>query len=392
MPLLRRPVVAAPLAVLACLGLTSCGLLSTGSADSGCAPVPAAQLVPADGAWLGAQLDARPEEERAELTAYASTLGQRPAVVGTRAEVPMRPGDRHRVNAVVEALVDDRGVLLLTLEPWSGLAGVTDAVAEELAIRLDGYNRRGVSVVVRFAPEMNGHWYRWGQQPAAYVAAFRRLADAVHAGAPGSAVMWAPAYGGGYPFTVHLKHRADEALLDVDGDGAVTRADDPYAPYWPGADAVDWVGLSLFHWGSTWPWGENEVSEPGKLVDQLTGSYAGLGGDDRALPDFYAAYGDRYDKPVALPETGALYAPGAAGGGTELQVKRAWWRQVFDEELTTRLPRLGMVTWVERETPPDRRLPAVDWRALSTPELADAYRTDLPAWARWAEDVPRCQR
>ena len=303
----------------------------------------------------------------------------------------MRPGDRHRVNAVVDGLVDDRGVLLLTLEPWGGLVGVTEAVAEELAIRLDGYNRQGVPVVVRFAPEMNGHWYGWGQQPTAYVAAFRRIAAAVHAGAPGSAVMWAPAYGGGYPFTVHLRDPADEAVLDVDLDGAVTRDDDPYAPYWPGADAVDWVGLSLFHWGNTWPWGENEVPEPGKLVDQLTGDYAGLGGDDRALPDFYAAYGERYDKPVALPETGALYAPGAAGDGTEQRIKRAWWRQVFDADLSTRFPRLGMVTWVERELPPDRRLPAVDWRALSTPELAEAYRADLPAWARWAEDVPRCR-
>lgn len=388
MHLLRRPAAAPALAVLACLGLTSCGLLPTGSADggAGCVPVAAAQLVPANGAWVGAQLDGDGDR----LTGYASTLGRRPAVVGARAEVPMRPGDRHRVNAVVGRLVDDRGVLLLTLEPWGGLAGVTEAVAEELAIRLDGYNRLGVPVVVRFAPEMNGHWYGWGQQPTAYVAAFRRIAAAVHEGAPGSAVMWAPAYGGGYPFTVHLRDPADEAVLDVDGDGAVTREDDPYAPYWPGAEAVDWVGLSLFHWGNTWPWGENEVPEPGKLVAQLTGTYAGLGGDDRALPNFYAAYGDRFDKPVALPETGALYAPGAAGEGTEQEIKRAWWRQVFAEDLPDRLPRLGLVTWVERELPPDRQLPAVDWRALRTPELAEAYRTDLPPWARWAEDVPRC--
>lgn len=388
MHILRRPASAPVLAVLACLGLTSCGVLPTGAsgADAGCVPVPAAGLVPADGAWVGAQLD----DEAQGLASYASTLGQRPAVVGTRSEVPMRPGDRHRVNAVVDALVDDRGVLLLTLEPWSGLDAVTDAVAEELAIRLDGYNRRGVPVVVRLAPEMNGHWYGWGQQPTAYVAAFRRIAEAVAAGAPGSALMWAPAYGGGYPFAVQLRDPADEPVLDVDGDGAVTRDDDPYAPYWPGADAVDWVGLSLLHWGSTWPWGENEVPEPGKLVDQLTGSYDGLGGDDRALPDFVAAYAERYDKPLALPETGALYAPGTVGGDAEAQIKQAWWRQVLDEELTTRLPRLRMVAWVERDVPPDRRLPAVDWRALRAPELAQAYRTDLPTWARWAEDVPRC--
>jgi len=98
---------------------------------------------------------------------------------------------------------------------------------------------------------------------------------------------------------------------------------------------------------------------------------------------------DGYDKPVALPETGALWAPENAGA-SERAIKRTWWRQVFDPSLAERLPRLDMVAWVERELPPDRDLPAVDWRALRSPEQAGAYRTDLPAWARWAEDVPRC--
>jgi hypothetical protein len=365
--------------------LAGCGGAATGAETTVCAPVEAAALVPDDGAWLGAHLDA----EGATLDSYASTLGQRPAVVGTAVEVPMRSDDRAQVNALVDRLVDARGILLLTLEPYQGLDEVTDAVAEELAIRLDGYNRRGVPVVVRFGPEMNGHWYDWGQQPTAFVAAFRRIAEALHREAPGAATMWAPAYGGGYPFVAHLEDPRDEAVLDVDGDGTVTRADDPYSPYWPGADVVDWVGLSLFHWGSTWPWGENAVPEPGKLIAQLSGTYDGLGGDDRGLPDFYATYGDGFDKPVALPETGALWTP-SADGSSERAIKRAWWRQVFDASLAERLPRLAMVAWVERELPADRHLPAVDWRALRTPDLAEAYRADLPTWARWAEDVPRC--
>jgi hypothetical protein len=247
---------------------------------------------------------------------------------------------------------------------------------------LAAYNRRGVPVVVRFGPEMNGHWYPWGKQPTEYVAAFRRLAEAVHAHAPGSATMWAPAYGGGYPFGP-APRPADVTVLDVDGDGRVTRADDPYAPYWPGADAVDWVGLSLFHWGERWPWGENDVPEPGKFVAQLTGEYLGAGGDDRALPDFYAVYGEGYDKPVAIPETGALWAPGGQGAG-ERSVKQAWWRQVFDPALADRFPRLAMITWVERNLPADEDLPAVDWRVLAAGDVAEAFGIDVPEWARWA--------
>ena len=377
---LTVPAVATALLLAGCAGSPS-----RPAADAVCAPLPAAQLLPSEGAWTGAQLDFDGDP----LATYASTLGERPAVVGVTAEVPMRPADRERVNTAVEELVDARGILLLTLEPYRGLSTVTDAVAAELAIRLDDYNSRGVPVVVRFAPEMNGHWYEWGQQPTAYVAAFRRIADALHTEAPGSATLWAPAYGGGYPFTADLADESDAAVLDVDRDGVVTRADDPYAPYWPGAEAVDWVGLSLFHWGSTWPWGENEVPEPGKLLAQMTGTYDGLGGDDRALPDFYATYGDGHDKPVAIPETGALWAPGSEGA-SELAVKRAWFHQAFDADLLERLPRLAMVTWVERELPPDDDLPAVDWRALARPEVAEAYRAELPAWARWAESVPRC--
>ena len=77
-------------------------------------------------------------------------------------------------------------------------------------------------VVVRFAHEMNGSWYPWGQQPAAYVEAFRRVAGAVHTGAPGSAVMWAPNYGGGYPFTGGT-HAA--GLFALDGRLLVARED-----------------------------------------------------------------------------------------------------------------------------------------------------------------------
>jgi hypothetical protein len=25
--------------------------------------------------------------------------------------------------------------------------------------------------------------------------------------------------------------------------------DDPYTPYWPGDEWVDWIGMSLFHFG-----------------------------------------------------------------------------------------------------------------------------------------------
>jgi hypothetical protein len=356
-----------------------------------CAPRPAAGLVPADGAYLGVNLD----PERQTLEDAATVLGHRPAVSVVFTDFPFAGEDERILGRAVEQVRVSGGVLLLTLEPHGGLGAVTDAAAADLATRLAGYNDRDVPVVVRFGAEMNGRWYAWGQQPTGYVAAFRRIAQAVHAGAPGSATMWAPAYGGGYPFATGPAAVApsdpatvalDRAALDTDGSGAVTRLDDPYAPYWPGDDAVDWVGLSLFHWGNTYPWGENELPEPGKFVAQLTGEYTGLGGDDRALPDFYGTYGEQHGKPVAIAETGAFYAPGA--GGDALAVKQAWWAQVFDPALPQQLPRLAMVNWVEREATEAETGTLVDWRVLHDPAIAAAFRAGLPAWARWAE--PGC--
>ncbi len=261
------------------------------------------------------------------------------AVTFTR--MPLRDQDRTNVAAAAEQAAAQGSTLLLTLEPTEGLATVTDEAIDDLVSTLQDANGNGVPVVVRFAHEMNGSWYAWGQQPTAYVKTFRRVATAVHEGAPGSSMMWAPSYGGGYPF-LGGKHEAkagskNARALDTNGDGALDERDDSYAPYYPGDAAVDWVGMSLYHWGTKYPWGENEVPAAGKLVDQLRGRYHHAGVDERVVPDFYAEYGTTHDKPVAITETAALYAPGH-GGAKETAVKQAWWRQAFAPELLTTLP------------------------------------------------------
>ena len=214
--------------------------------------------------------------------------------------------------------------------------------------------------------DMNGSWYRWGQQPARFKASFRRVAEAVHDGAPGSATMWAPAYGGGYPFT-----------------GTVTGGD-PYAPYYPGDDVVDWVGMSLYHWGNVYPWGENEVPPRDKLVSQLRGTYRGFGVDERATPDFYAEYGARRGKPVAVAETAALYAPGN-GGAAEVRVKSAWLRQVLSPSLLDRLPRLKMLNWFEWDKREQEVDGPVSWTATRPAPLRTLLREALPVWARFGD-------
>jgi hypothetical protein len=239
---------------------------------------------------------------------------------------------------------------------------------------------------------MNGSWYPWSQQPAAYIAAFRRVAGAVHRSAPATAMVWAPNYGGGYPFTdgryAAVPGTPDFRTLDTNGDGVLTMADDPYAPYYPGDDAVDWVGMSLYHWGGSYPWGANATPEPGKFAAMLTGEYRGTIGDETAVPDFYDTYANLHHKPVAITETAAFFSPGRPGD--EAAIKEAWWRQVFDPSIRTRFPRLDMMNWFEWDKYETEVKAEVDWTVTRRPEVARAFVAALPSRLRWAASVPDC--
>lgn len=64
-------------------------------------------------------------------------------------------------------------------------------------------------------------------------------------------MVWAPNTGVGYPFRGAGKYfpSADSEQykqMDTNGDGALDANDDPFAPYYPGDDVVDWVGISLY--------------------------------------------------------------------------------------------------------------------------------------------------
>lgn len=341
-----------------------------------------AALVPASGALFGVNLDWHAKS----LGSYAYELGHKPAVNVTSAAFPYNADGKTELERVVVQVRAHSQIMLLTLEPSGGLVDVTPESAAALAADLAEFNNDGVPVLVRFAPEMNGSWNLWSQQPGQYVQAFRTLADAVHKGAPGSGMMWAPGYGAGYPFAggqYEAKAGTPEfAALDTDADGALTMNDDPYAPYYPGDDAVDWVGMSLYHWGAVYPWGENELPEPTKFADQLTGNYAGDTGEETLLPDFYQVYGVAHGKPVAITETAALFVPGA-GGADELAIKQAWWGQVFDPATAARFPQLKMINWFEWEREEPEINGKVDWAVVSTPAIRSVFKAALPDWLRY---------
>jgi hypothetical protein len=349
---------------------------STNPCGASIAPAELGELArqgPASGAWVGLNLD-----WGAETVADATArLGAPPAAVVSFVPFPPGRGDVANLDAAAGQARDAGAVLLITPEPWDGLAAVTDAAIAALVERLAAYGARGVPTIVRFAHEMNGSWYPWGQDPAAYVETYRRVAAAVHAGAPTAGMLWAPNQALGYPYLGGPYQAppgsAAEAALDTNGDGALGPGDDPYAPFWPGADAVDWVGMSLYHWGTEYPWGENEVPAAGSFAALLTGA---TGPGEPPAPDFHAEYAERFGKPLAIVETAAFYRPGA-GGAPEAEIKGAWLHEVFAPDTGSRFPLLRLVNWFEwRKLEPEVD-DVVDWRITADPALLEAFLAAL---------------
>ncbi len=339
---------------------------------------------PAEGVWVGMNIDWGTETV-ADLT---SRLGEPPAAVVSFVAFPLGPADVENLDAAAAQARKAGAVLVTTLEPWGGLDTVTDRATTDLAVRLAGYGTIGVPTLVRFAHEMNGSWYPWGQDPTVYVAAFRRVADAIHTTAPSSATLWAPNQGAGYPYTGGRYEAKPDSraarLLDTNGDGSLGADDDPYAPYWPGDDAVDWVGMSLYHWGTAYPWGENEVPAAGTFAGMITGSPPG-GGDP--APDFYAGYAERYDKPLAIVESAAFYRPGG-GGAREPAIKSAWLTEVFSADGLSRFPLLRLINWFEWRKHEAEVDAVVDWRITAEAGLRARFLAAMTDGYRLGPAVP----
>lgn len=210
-------------------------------------------------------------------------------------------------------------MIMLTVYPRPTPWEVTDVHIRNLTRMCGELNRNGHRVFVRFGPEMNGPWNYYGQQPARYVALWRRVFTAMREDAPFTALIWAPSFGTGYPFGEVGAPRDSEdfRLLDSNGDGTVTNADDAYSPYYPGDDYVDWVGMSVYHYGLRYPWEHNIIPYAGKFEEII--NYA----------NFYQNYSVQRNKPFAIAETAGTWFPFTplGPGDGEVPIKQAWWRQ-----------------------------------------------------------------
>ncbi|MFF1251981.1 OpgC domain-containing protein [Pseudarthrobacter sp. NPDC058329] len=305
---------------------------------------------------------------------FADRLGASPALLGHDIAFPFRPSEVNDIRGFLEQSGEQGAHAMLTVKPTVPLDQVTAeaaaSFADEVAERTGNF--RG-QVLIRFAPDMNASWVEWGQQPSAYRSAFRAVAAAFEDTDGGrTAMVWEPYLGKDYPFGLHRSAPAPGsegfALLDTNGDGAWNSSDAAYEPYYPGDDAVDWVGLTAFHDDTAGGAPINTVPRQGELQEMLTAS----GGEN-----FYSTYAARKNKPFLL-QTSAFYSPNS-GGAPEAQVKSTWWDQVLGAAGSPEFAKTAAVVWDERTSTRDTGVASIDWLLTGNPAIADAARQRLEA-------------
>jgi hypothetical protein len=366
----------APLFAAILIIIVGCGG-GGGSANSNTVappPVSSPPAVPATGVYLGALL----MEGLIPIEEFNSDLGVQHALFSDFFEFPEILSDadeKAKFNSFFSACVATGAIPMISLRTYGGLESYTTQQIISFADFLAGLN---VAILLRWNHEMNGSWHAWAQQPTLYVQKFQEFAGIIHEHAPNVAMVWTPNQGWGYPWPGREYSIAqtdpDFTTLDTNGDGVLTEMDDPYTPYYPGDDSVDWVGLCFYHWGNTADLGRNEVPLPEKW-----GEANGIGGP---IPNFHDVFAVGHDKPMIIAETAALYDPAdtKGGGADEADIKIAWIDQVYNlndtsiPTLADAFPMLKAIVWFSNFTYESETGFDIDWTLTSNQEVNDHYR------------------
>ena len=262
------------------------------------------RLEPANGCYIGMLLG-----DDDNIPRLSKRLGITPASVSRFYEFPLSVSARQSVTAFLDEVRNYGGIAVLTLEPFGGLAAITAAQCNDLGDLCAQQESQGIGgIMIRFAHEMNGNWYAWGQQPTLYRQTFQLLASSIHSRTSRTAMVWSPNNGIGYPFGTGAYSPAPGSPnfieLDTNHDGTLSQADDMFGPFYPGDASVDWVGLTIYHWGVNYPWLENEPPYSGEFAAVMNAT--GPADYSRWFYPRFCSDGT-HNKPLMIAETSAFY-------------------------------------------------------------------------------------
>lgn len=226
------------------------------------------------------------------------------------------------------ALKRDGQIPHIAWEPSTLFQVDDDAYLTKFAADCARYNH---PIFLRFASEMNGKWTPYNGDPAAYRRAFRKVADAIHRTAPKAAMLWCP------------------NAIPVD----------TIPTYYPGDDAVDWVGVNFY----SVLYYDNDRRRPATEdpTDLL-----------RPIYDKYAAR-----KPIAVGEWAATHFAACEGVPRPDFASEKIAR--FYAALPRVFPRVKMVNWYDannlREAQSGRRLN--NYQLTDEPAVLRAYQASV---------------
>lgn len=228
-----------------------------------------------------------------------SLIDQFNAKVGAQVRMVMtydRFGEHGIKQEKVSVPLSKGATPVLTLEPRvMSLQSITngdyDVWIDQFA-NMVAQQSNGKPVMVRFAHEMNGNWFPWGQQPAAYKAAYRHLHDRIEAKAPNVIHVWSP--------------NVERSLGD----------------YYPGDAYVDWMGLDGYNFDGN------------KSATQVYN------------PSYDVLQGLNPNKPVMVAEGASDQYPG----------KAAWITDLYNTAIPNRMPNIRAFVWFDVNKERDWRI------------------------------------
>jgi Glycosyl hydrolase family 26 len=214
-------------------------------------------------------------------------------------------------------------------EPRS-LAEVNDDAT--LSRFVDAVAQFGAPIFIRFAGEMNGDWTPYHGDPALYRQKFRLVHRVLSQRAPNAALIW-------------CVNNVPDAPIDA---------------YYPGDDAVDWVGVNFYNV----LYFDNDPTRPADQVHPAD-----------MLQRVYARYAAR--KPIALCEYAASHQAAVdLRPRPELAITRL--SQLY-AALPRLFPRVKLVDWFDcnnlRRARPERQLN--NYSITDDPNILSAYRAAI---------------
>jgi hypothetical protein len=178
-------------------------------------------------------------------------------------------------------------------------------------------------------------------------------------------MVWSPNIGNQYPFAysgfgpnvptfdeTDPIRLANFAALNTNNEGASANIidfnDDPYGPYYPGDEFVDWIGISAYNYNFDAVTQQTLPPEPNAFTDPARST--SLFGVD-ALHNFYQRFVVSKGKPFMMAETGSSYVTNLAGSlvndPLEIQNKRLWWQDILTTSASPQFALWKAATWFE---------------------------------------------